>query len=167
MSTFPFPLSLPLRILLFCAALSFVFPCGAQVTYRWVTKAGETVYSDQPPPLGTRFEKMEGGAGESAQTLPYATRLAQEKYPVTLYTVAGCKNACVNARGLLNGRGVPFSEKSIASAEEFAKVAKEMGNENFVPALEVGSQKLPGFDAGAWNNLLDLAGYPKTVPPGR
>jgi glutaredoxin len=160
MSAFPFPF----RFLLFYAAL--VFPCNAQVTYRWVTGVGNTVYSDQPPPPGTQFEKMEGGGEESDQALPYATRLALEKYPVTLYTTAGCKNVCANARDLLNGRGAPFSEKMIASAEEFAEIAKEMGNERFIPALKVGSQRFPGFDAGAWNNLLDLAGYPETAPPG-
>jgi glutaredoxin len=154
------------RCLLFCAALSLVFPCGAQVTYRWVTGTGETVYSDQPPPPGTRFEKMEGGGQDNGQAIPYATRVATEKYPVTLYTTANCKDACVNARKLLNGRGVPFSEKMITGAEEFAAIAKEMGSESFIPALKVGSQNLPGFEAGAWNNLLDLAGYPKTAPYG-
>ena len=152
------------RFLLFCVALSLVFPCSAEVTYRWVTGAGETVYSDQPPPPGTRFEKMEGGGQDGGQVLPYATRVAAEKYPVTLYTTASCKDACVNARNLLNGRGVPFSEKMITTAEEFAKVAKEMGSESFIPALKVGSQNFPGFEAAAWNKLLDLAAYPKTAP---
>jgi glutaredoxin len=160
------PLSFRFHFLLLCVALFLAFPCSAQVTYRWITGAGETVYSDQPPPPGTEFEKIEGGGGDSSRALPYATRVVAEKYPVTLYTTANCKNACVNARDLLNGRGVPFSEKMITSAEEFAQVAKEMNNESFVPALKVGPQRFPGFEVGAWNNLLDLAGYPKTAPYG-
>jgi hypothetical protein len=35
-----------------------------------------------------------------------------------------------------------------------------------VPALKVGKQSFRGFEAAAWNNLLDLAGYPKTAPYG-
>ena len=41
-----------------------------------------------------------------------------------------------------------------------------MGNETFVPGLKVGSQTFPGFEAGSWNNLLDLAGYPTSAPYG-
>jgi len=35
-----------------------------------------------------------------------------------------------------------------------------------VPALKVGKQSFRGFEAGAYNNLLDLAGYPKTAAYG-
>jgi glutaredoxin len=155
------------RFVLFCVALFIALPCSAEVTYRWVAGSGETIYSDQPPPPGTNFEKIEGGSIQgNNQELPYAIRLVAEKYPVTLYTTANCKEVCVTARNLLNGRGVPFSEKMITTAEEFAEIAKQMGNERFVPALKVGSQNFPGFEAGAWNNLLDLAGYPKTAPYG-
>jgi glutaredoxin len=164
MSAFQFPSPSPFRFLLFCAARSLVFPCGAQTTYRWVTDAGDTVYSDQPPPPGTQFEEVEGGARDEGDALPYATRLAAEKYPVTLYTAANCMNNCTRARDLLNGRGVPFSEKKITNAEELAEFVKEMGNDGPVPALKVGAQKIGHFEAGAWNDLLDLAGYPKTVP---
>jgi glutaredoxin len=161
MSALQFPF---FHSLLFCAALSFVFPCGAQTTYRWTTGAGAIIYSDQPPPPGTQFEEVKGGARDGGVTLPYVTRLAAEKYPVTLYTAASCKNNCVNARSLLNGRGVPFSEKVITNEEELAEFVKEMGNDSSVPVLKVGSQKIQRFEAGAWNGLLDLAGYPKTAP---
>jgi glutaredoxin len=161
MSTRQFPF---FHSLLFCAALSFVFPCGAQTTYRWITSTGETVYSDQPPPPGTRFEEVAGGARDVGDALPYATRLAAEKYPVTLYTASNCKSNCTRARELLNGRGVPFSEKTITNKEELDEFIKEMGNDGTVPVLKVGSQKIDRFEAGAWNDLLDLAGYPKTAP---
>ncbi|MDR3298902.1 MAG: glutaredoxin family protein [Candidatus Accumulibacter sp.] len=153
------------RFFLFCAAFAIVFPCGAQTTYRWTSATGEIIFSDQPPPTDVRvFEKTEGR--ESEQPLSYATRVAAEKYPVTLYTTANCKEVCVKARTLLNGRGVPFAEKLFTTAEEVAEVAESMGKEMVIPSLRVGAQNFPGFESGAWNNLLDLAGYPKTAPLG-
>ena len=155
------------RLALFCAAVALAAPCGAQTTYRWIDKSGQTVYSDQPPPAEARAgETKEGRGRDNERPLPYATRQAAEKYPVTLYTAANCTDACASARALLNGRGVPFAEKMINNPEEAAEIGKQMGNESFIPGLKVGSQNFPGFEAGSWNNLLDLAGYPKTAPYG-
>ena len=155
------------RAVLFCAVLAAALPCGAQTTYRWIDKTGQTVFSDQPPPPDVRvIETRQGRGQEDEQPLPYATRQAAEKYPVVLYTTANCTEICASARALLNGRGVPFSEKLLTSPEEAAEIARQMGNETFVPGLKVGSQTFPGFEAGSWNNLLDLAGYPKTAPYG-
>lgn len=159
------------RFFLCCAALvmsALAGPGQAQTTYRWIDKAtGQTVFSDHPPPPGAKLLETKGGAArDDENALPYAVRQAATKYPVTLYTAANCTELCASARTLLNGRGVPFSEKMLNNPEESAAVAKQMGNEAFVPGLTVGSQNHPGFDAGAWNNLLDLAGYPKNAPYG-
>jgi glutaredoxin len=155
------------RLVLFCAAFAIVLPCGAQTTYRWIDKSGMTVFSDQPPPPEVKvIETKEGRAEDSNPQIPYATRQAAEKFPVTLYTMASCTETCARARALLNERGVPFSEKLLTSQEEVDGIAKQMGNEAFIPGLKVGSQSFPGFEAGSWNNLLDLAGYPKTAPYG-
>ena len=43
---------------------------------------------------------------------------------------------------------------------------KQLVGDLFVPALKVGNQRVRGFEAGAYDNLLDLAGYPKTAPYG-
>jgi glutaredoxin len=156
------------RLMLFCIAFATVLPCSAQTTYRWTDKTGKTVFSDQPPPPEIQAIETKGGQrteGPPPQ-IPYATSQAAGKYPVTLYTTASCTDACVRARALLNGRGVPFSEKLLTSQEEFAEVAKQMGNESFIPGLKVGSQNFPGLEIASWNNLLDLAGYPKTAPYG-
>jgi hypothetical protein len=32
--------------------------------------------------------------------------------------------------------------------------------------MTVGNQKQQGFEEGAWNSLLDSAGYPSTAIPG-
>ncbi|MDR0578964.1 MAG: DUF4124 domain-containing protein [Candidatus Accumulibacter sp.] len=155
------------RSFLFCAAIAIAAPCGAQTTYRWADKTGQTVYSDQPPPPEIKvFETVEGHARGGEPPLSYAVRQAAEKYPVTLYTTANCKESCANARSLLNGRGVPFSEKLLTGQEEYTEIARQMGNEAFIPGLRVGAQNFPGFEANSWNNLLDLAGYPRTAPYG-
>jgi glutaredoxin len=98
--------------------------------------------------------------------MPYATRQAAEKFPVTLYTAANCVDACKQARDLLNGRGVPFSEKMLNSEQEIAELSKRLGGEAATPSIFVGQQSFKGFESGAWNNLLDLAGYPKSAPYG-
>lgn len=140
----------------------------AQTTYRWVDKAtGQTVYSDQAPPPGAKqVVKLNASERGDEQQLPYATRQAAEKFPVTLYTSANCTEVCKQSRDLLNGRGIPFSEKMLKSEEEIAELARKLGSEASIPSLFVGQQNFKGFESGAWNNLLDLAGYPKSAPFG-
>ena len=140
----------------------------AQTTYRWLDQTtGQTVYSDQPPPPGAKqvvSKKIEASSDEPQ--LPYATRQAVEKFPVTFYSAANCVEACNKARALLNGRGVPFTEKMLKSEEETAELARILGSEATVPSLTVGQQNYKGFESNAWNNLLDLAGYSKSAPYG-
>ena len=156
------------RLALVGAALLTATAAGAQTTYRWVDQnTGQTVFSDQAPPPGARqVVKQTGEApGDDAQ-LPYATRQAAEKFPVTLFTTANCVEACQQARSLLNARGTPFAEKMLKSDQEFAELARLLGGEAGVPSLQVGSQSLRGLADDAWNNLLDLAGFPKSAPYG-
>jgi len=156
------------RIVVLCACLACATLAEAQTTYRWIDKAtGKTVFSDQPPPPGVKvIETKEGKASADDRQLPFATRQAMEKYPVTLITAANCTEVCAEARSLLNGRGIPFSEKLLTTQNEVDEMAKQMGSTSFLPALKVGQQKFAGYEAGAWNNLLDLAGYPKSAPYG-
>ena len=140
---------------------------SAQTTYQWIdAKTGTTVISDQPPPPGTKQVVKRAGEEASEQQVPYATRQAAEKFPVTVYTAASCGDACTQARGLLNSRGIPFSEKVLQSQEEIAELARLLGSDAATPTLIVGRQNFKGFEVGAWNNLLDLAGYPRTAPYG-
>lgn len=146
-----------------CASLS-----SAQTTYQWTDPAtGGTIISDKAPPPGAKdVIKWSGNTRAAEQQVPYATRQAAEKFPVTLYTQASCVEACKQARDLLNGRGVPFSERMVKTNEEIAELAKILGGEASVPSLVVGQQNVKGLESGAWNNLLDLAGYPKSAPFG-
>lgn len=155
------------RFNLFIMTLLLATTASAQSTYHWIDRSGKPVYSDQPPPPGVKIvATKEGKAASDDKALPYATRQAADKFPVTLYTTPSCTEACADARGLLNGRGIPFSEKMLKSQEEAAGLAKEQGGEARFPTIKVGPQSFVGFEAGAWTNLLDLAGYPKTAPYG-
>ena len=141
---------------------------SAQTTYRWVDKTtGQTVFSDKPPPPGVKSVAIkQGGNADDEQQLPYATRQAKEKFPVTLYTSANCVDPCKLARNFLNGRGIPFAEKMLNTEEDIAELSKRLGSEASTPSITVGAQSFRGFEAGAWNNLLDLAGYPSSAPYG-
>jgi glutaredoxin len=140
---------------------------SAQTTYQWVDpKTGTTIISDQPPPPGTKQVIKRAGEESNTQQGSYAVRQAAEKFPVTLYTSANCTDGCKQGRDLLNGRGVPFSEKLLKTQEEIDELGKQLGGDAAVPSLIVGRQNFKGFESGAWNNLLDLAGYPKSAAYG-
>ena len=138
------------------------------VTYQWTDpKTGGTIISDKAPPAdATDVVKWMGNTRNEDQPLTYGARQAAEKYPVTLFTAASCVDACKQARDLLNGRGVPFTEQMLKSDEEIAALSKRLGSDATVPSIFVGKQSYKGVEAGAWNNLLDLAGYPKSAAFG-
>ena len=138
------------------------------VTYQWTDpNTGGTIISDKAPPPGAKdIVKWTNNTRNDDQPLTYGARQAAEKYPVTLYTSASCTDACNQARDLLNGRGVPFSEQMLNNDEEVAALSKALGSDAMVPSIFVGKQSFKGIEAGAWNNLLDLAGYPKSAAFG-
>lgn len=157
-----------LRLALLSATLFVSTFASAQTTYRWIDpQTGTTVISDQKPPPGARqIVKRDGTDSGSEPQIPYATRQAAEKFPVTLYTATNCADPCTQARGLLNARGVPFSEKILQTPDEIAELTRLLGSEAGAPSVIIGRQNFKGFEAAAWNNLLDLAGYPKSAPYG-
>jgi hypothetical protein len=133
--------------------------------YRWVDSAGRTVISDTPPPRSAKDIKKTTDVTTNPEGQTFAVRKAVENFPITLYTTADCLAECKNARDLLNGRGAPFTEKMVQSAEDQAALKLLVGD-LFIPSLKIGKQSLRGFEPTGYNNLLDLAGYPKTAPPG-
>ncbi|MEW5887677.1 MAG: glutaredoxin family protein [Pseudomonadota bacterium] len=158
-----------LRMPTLVVLLALATGAAAQTLYRWVDREGKVHYSDQPPPADARkvHQPRVGGNVVQTSTLPYATQKARELYPVTLYTSAECKSECDMARGFLTRRGIPFSETVLATPEDhenFKKLFKADGV--FLPSLAVGSRRMQGYEEGAWNGLLDDAGYPRSVPPG-
>jgi len=156
------------RLSFLLITLLFASLSHAQTTYRWVDKAtGQTIFSDQPPPPGTKpvTTRISDDKGDE-QPLPYATRRAAENFPVALFTTANCLEVCKQGRDLLNGRGIPFSEKMLQSQADYEELSQKLGSEVSIPSIFVGQQNFKGFESGAWNNLLDLAGYPSSAPFG-
>lgn len=143
------------------AAMSFA---QAAELYRWVDSSGKVHYGDEPPAQAPLVEtlKFSGQAAPDAD-LPYETRRAQQNFPVTLYVGEGCTEFCDQGRNLLTRRGIPFTEKNVATQEEIDAFKVASGGDK-VPALAVGKTFVSGFNAARWNNELDIAGYPKTAP---
>ena len=153
-----------LRSLLFCL-LALSLPVHAEA-YRWTDPAtGRTVISDLPPPGKAKSVSKAKDATQNTEGRSYAVQKAAENFPVTLYTSPDCLNECKQARELLNSRGVPFTEKMAQKPEDIEEIKKLVGDA-FVPVLKVGRQTTRGFEANGYNNLLDLAGYPASAPPG-
>ena len=141
----------------------------AQNLYRWVDKNGKVHYSDQPPPK--EIKKVDqprlGTSTIETSGLPYGAQQAARDFPVTLFTSSDCKAECDTARAFLRKRGIPFSESAVATSDDTAAFKKRFGSDNvFLPSMTVGSQNQQGFEEGAWNSLLDGAGYPRTAIPG-
>lgn len=146
-------------------SLALASPFVQAETYRWVDAAGRTIISDTPPPRQVKNVVKTEDAPSTGDNLPFAVKKAMEAYPVTLYTSAECLSECRLARELLNKRGVPFSEKMVQKQEDLDEL-KELVGAAVVPVLKVGKQTTRGFQTSIYDNLLDLAGYPKTAPYG-
>ena len=160
-----------MRIVRLCllSMLAVSFFANAQPLYKWVDKSGKVHYSDQPPPK--EIKKVDqprlGTSTIETSGLPYGAQQAARDFPVTLFTSSDCKAECDTARAFLRKRGIPFSESAVATSDDTAAFKKRFGSDNvFLPSMTVGSQKQQGFEEGAWNSLLDGAGYPRTAIPG-
>lgn len=137
---------------LLCASAS------AQV-YKWKDAKGVTHFSDTPPAAALNKAEIKTPAGgDAGPALPYELAQAVRNNPVTLYTSGACA-PCEQARSYLKKRGIPFSEKTVSTADDQQKL-KEAGSEGQVPLLLVGRRKLAGFESGAWRDALDAASYP-------
>lgn len=162
-----------MRILLAVTLCVAAFSASAQL-YRWTDDKGRVHITDTPPPpsaKGVKKSGPQGGAPEAAAPQPsgpepFALQQARKNFPVTLYTAPECE-ACNAARSLLNQRGVPFKEVSVSEPAAQQDFRKTVGG-NSVPAMVVGSTVQKGFEEGAYQRLLDAAGYPATgILPAR
>ena len=136
--------------------------------YRGVDKNGKVQYSDTPPPEDVKSltqKRMGGGTVEVSQ-MPYATQIAMQKFPVTMYGASNCGDLCRQGRDLLVKRGIPYSERDVNNAPDAEAVKKLIGAIE-VPVLLVGDSKVKGYEESAWNGALDSAGYPRTALPGQ
>ena len=150
--------------LLLLGASAFALAQVQQV-YRYVDKDGHVVYSDKPPPADARDAQAKriGRNTIETSTLSYASVLAQERFPVTLYTF-GCGLVCDSAQALLNKRGVPHTVVDVGQNDGAEKLKRLTGGLD-APALQVGDQYTTGYNESRWQNMLSDAGYPQTPPP--
>ena len=160
-------LPIPFAPLLFAGAL--LAAClPAQALYKVIGADGSVTYTDRPPvTAAARVSTLSaGGAVAAAQpaasaeaALPFELRQAASRFPVTLYTAADCP-PCESGRQFLQQRGVPFSERRVATEDDAAALERAVGGRT-VPALTVGSQALRGLSQNDWTAYLDAAGYPR------
>lgn len=154
-------------IVRFLAAL-LLLPALAQAQmYRWVDDGGKVHYTDQaPPPSAKNVQKKSLPGGQGTAALPYALKRAVENFPVTLYTSDPC-NPCVEARELLNKRGVPYKEVGVIDNDGLENLKKLTGATS-VPVMTIGREVHKGFESADYQAALDNAGYPSTsmLPAG-
>jgi hypothetical protein len=129
--------------------------------YKWVDANGKTHFSDQPPPEGVKPATLKGSAvGSATSDMPYALATAMRNYPVTIYTTKSC-SGCDLGRSYLRNRGIPFTEKTVSTAEDEAKL-RAMGGDGNLPFITVGAAKATGYAQADWESMLNIALYPKT-----
>lgn len=145
-----------------------VAPVLAQGVYRIVGPDGRVTFSDQPPAADAapRAPAATGPSAAGNAQLPYTLRQVVSRYPVTLYTSADCA-PCNSGRNLLNGRGIPYTEKTVSSAND-ADALKRLSGDASLPLLTIGSQQLKGYSDAEWTQFLNAAGYPaqSALPAG-
>jgi glutaredoxin len=146
-------------LLVFVAALAAVTAMAQQ--YRWVDENGRVHYTDTPPPptaRDTKKKNLKANAVGAQENLELTQ--AMKSSPVTLYSHPDCKDACQMARDVLNKRGIPFTEVSAIDEAKLNDLQRVSGAVR-VPVLLVGKQVETSVSVEAYNQALDLAGYPK------
>lgn len=150
-----------------CLLAALTTYAQADSLYRWLDKDGKVHYGNRPAEdaIGAEQKKFAAPAAAGDGDLSYSVRKAKQDFPVTLYVAPNCGDVCVQARSLLNKRGIPFVEKNLVSKEDIDAFKAKTGG-NSVPVLEVGKSVLSSFEEAQWQGELDIAGYPKTAPYG-
>lgn len=155
-------LSLPVALLVGAAALSTAVPAWA--LYKVVGPDGKVTYTDRAPQSAPAQALKADGTPAPAERLPYALQQVVSRYPVVLYTGRNC-GPCDAGRQMLKARGVPFTEKTVTTAED-AKALQRAENTDGLPVLRIGPRQLQGYAHNEWVSYLDAAGYPaqSTLP---
>lgn len=139
---------------------------GADEYYRSIDAAGKVHYGDKPLPDAADIARLNSlSVPVPDESLPFETRRAREKFPVTMYVAEGCGEPCKLAREYLNKRGIPYTEKNLATVEEIDAFKKASGGDQ-IPAATIGKNWLVRFSESLWGKELDTAGYPQIAPYG-
>ena len=150
---------------LICASSLFTLsPLHAQTVYRIVGPDGRVTFSDKPPTSvtgkSTTLAASANDAGTGSATLPFELRQVVSKYPATLFTANECA-PCDSGRNFLHLRGVPFTEKTVNTAED-SDALQRLSGASTLPLLTLGSQQIKGFSDLEWGQYLGAAGYPES-----
>ena len=133
-------------------------PVLAQGIYRIVGPDGRITYSDQPPPANVNARPVGSATANSAASanaqLPFELRQVSSRYPVTLYTSTDCA-PCNSGRNLLNSRGIPYTEKTVTTAQD-SDALKRLSGEASLPFLTIGSQQIKGYSDAEWTQFMEI-----------
>ena len=153
-----------------CGVLLLAASAAALGQYKVVGPDGRITYTDrasdatreavrvQPIRAATENAGSAGLPASAASSLPYALRQVAERFPVTLYTRAGCP-VCDRGREALRQRGIPFAERTVGTDADVLALQRIEGLRE-VPLLRIGAQQLRGYNELEWGSYLDAAGYP-------
>jgi glutaredoxin len=132
--------------------------------YKVIGADGRVTYTDRPSAsTGDQISPIRSSvSGDTAANagLPNEVRQAMQRYPVTLFVTDNC-SPCDSARQLLRQRGVPYSEKTVSTAEDVDALQRLTGGRD-TPTISIGSQVVRGLSTESWTSYLDAAGYPKS-----
>jgi glutaredoxin len=132
---------------------------AALAQYKIVGPDGKVTYTDKPPTAqDIKVPSGNGPSSNGSPGVPFATRQAMGKYPVTLYASKNC-SPCDQARQALRQRGVPFNEFSVSTDADISALQSRFG-EATMPVITVGGQSLKGYTPNDLSGYLDAAGYP-------
>lgn len=152
--------SMGIAVVLLAASL----PAAAQ--FKVVGPDGRVTYTDRPPPAGQgsvtsigRGSTANSAAQGESVSLPLELRQIASRFPVLLYAGNDCP-PCDQSRQWLQQRGIPYTEKRVASDDDAAALDRLVGGRT-IPSLTIGGQALRGFASADWAAYLDAAGYPK------
>ena len=158
-----------MRVLIAFSLLAFALAAQAQF-YRWTDENGKVHYTDTPPPASAKNVEKKGSARPGgAEAAPagqqsYALQQATKNFPVTIYTSKDCGDPCTKGLDYLKKRGVPYTEKVIATQDEIDELIKLAGAPR-VPVMVVGVIIQKEYEEQSWSEALDTAGYPKAGVP--
>ncbi|MDP2804764.1 MAG: glutaredoxin family protein [Gallionellaceae bacterium] len=138
----------------------------AETYYRSIDKNGKVHYGEKPVEGADDVAALQARAAPNIdETLPFETRRAKEKYPVTLYLADECAEGCKQAREYLLKRGIPFTEKKLVTVDDVEAFKKETASDR-LPVIKIGKTLLKGFLQSQWAGELDSAGYPQNASYG-
>lgn len=143
-------------------------PAQAEI-YKIVNPDGTVTFTDHPPVGGkgkaSATAVRGASSGVSSAGLPAELRKPVASHPVTLYSASSC-SGCDQVRSLLTSRGVPFSERSVSTKEDFDAIQKISGDRS-VPVLKIGAKVMTSMTDDSINKYLTAAGYPaeSMLPP--